>query len=464
MEFINLNYKDYIFRKIRENIPYFIFLLNLFLFCLIFLTRIKFGKYGSIERAVFSLGGVTIILSLLSLYFLAFKNINKFSFKLIIIGYFIFSLILIFTPVLLSTDLYIYIMRGKVFSFYGQNPYLVPVKDFPGDPFLKFTDPAWRSFVQNYGPLWTSVSILLNWIGKNSLDLTLFIYKFYGFLVNTFVLFLIYKISAIYCPGKIKEVILLYAWNPFLLIEFVNNAHNDVLMIFFGVLALYFYYLKKDKFLILCLVLAGLVKYIYWILIPLFLILLFRKGRLNFKLLSVTSLISLFIIVVFYLPFWKDFNIFSGIIDQSGFYNRPVHHYSPLLFLGLLIFGKTIIEFPNLFTVLFKPLFYLIRSIFVIFYFKNLVSKKNIINKIIIALILFALFATATLLPWYFTWWFPFLILKNDVRSLMFWSSVGFGTYVFLYSTSLSLFLVGGFLILTFYRLSLARLFDSSRS
>jgi len=47
-------------------------------------------------------------------------------------------------------------------------------------------------------------------------------------------------------------------------------------------------------------------------------------------------------------------------------------------------------------------------------------------------------------LPGSFLWWLPFLILGNRLRPVLFWSLVGMGGYLFLYSTTLSLAMVAG--------------------
>jgi len=63
-----------------------------------------------------------------------------------------FQLLYVFSPVMLSSDLYAYVVYGRAVSAYGENPYLEasPIPD--GDPFMPLFGhwiPSW------YGPLWT---------------------------------------------------------------------------------------------------------------------------------------------------------------------------------------------------------------------------------------------------------------------------------------------------------------------
>lgn len=428
--------------------PFLILGLNVLVYISIFLLRNYFfsNPYTSIEYSLWlpSLYAVPFIGGLLFLYFLGYKNIGFFSLKLLLSGYFVFSFILLFTPTLLSTDLYIYAMRGRVWAIHHQNPYLIAASNFPEDPFLEFTGKAWRHLPQNYGPLWTMISGALTWLGRESFFFTFFLFKFFGLIGNSLSLYLLYKISKIYHPGKKKEIFFLYAWNPFILIEFINNAHNDVWMIFFGLLAFYFLFTKRNNLIIPNLVMAGLIKYVYWLLIPLFLFFFQKQERIPWKTILVGGILSLTLLITFYFPFWKGKETLAGIINQAGFQNRPLNHWNPLLVLGIFFFWSFLASGALHFVLMaLSGLQWLGRGIFSLFYLKQFFLKREIIDVSIPILSLFALLATGTFLPWYITWWFPFLVLKNNWQSALFWTTIGLWAYFFLYSTSLALLTIG---------------------
>lgn len=426
--------------KIRKfKLPLLILSLTALVYLVIFLIRIQFGPYGTIEVLIWKniLYSLVFITALLLLYLWGYRKIEQFSVRLILVGYLILVFVLIVTPALTSMDMYMYAMRGRIVSVYGENPYLKPTANFAGDLFFKNISAAWVDSTQAYGPLWTSFSSLITRIAPNSLDLTYLFYKSFAFIGNSIVLFLLYLIAKLRSFDKLKtkKVLFLYAWNPALLLEFINNGHNDIWMILFGVLALYFYYKKKDILILPCLVLAGLVKYIFWILIPIFLVFLIREKRLDFKKIFYSILISLILLIVVSLPFFYSLNSLERLIWHIGLNLKADHLFSPFL-LAVLSFGNLV----GLFWVgMFLSTILLIgRLTFSFAYFVNLFAKQSIIRAIAISLILFVLFVPSTTLPWYGTWFLPFLILLLNMGAIAFWTSVIVLAYPLLYSFGVS--------------------------
>jgi alpha-1,6-mannosyltransferase len=437
-----------IFKKFQIK-PFYFFVLTTIVYFIIFFVRQKNYHYGTVENQMgLSLQWALIFSTLLLLYFLGYMAIKHFSFKIILIGYFIFSLILVSTLVLSSADIYMYAMQGKIVSTYQENPYLKAPANFPNDPFLKFTCQSWWSLKQMYGPLWAMFSSYLARLGQNNRELTILLYKLWSFFGNSLILLLLYKIAKIYNPKKIKQILFLYAWNPFILIEFVNNAHNDVWMIFFGVLAAYFYYYKKDIWIIPSLVLAGLVKYLYWMLIPVFFIFLLRKKRMSIRQFAISGIISLSLLIITYLPFWEGGKILGALAWQEGsFWGQMWSQYIPLMFLAGLSLGSTIKESPIFSFIFLSWVIWINRVIFLILYIKKLFAKELI--KTIIIILGFAPFLLMqTLYPWYLLWMIPFLILINNVKIVILWSTIALFSYIFLYSPSFSLIIIGSFYLL----------------
>ena len=433
-------------RVFLKTSPYIFIFLNAVIYALIYFFRSRVGAFGSIEKYLPNepLFGTLLLITLIWLYYWGHKNIDIFSFRLILSGYILFAVILLATPVLLSDDIYAYAMKGRVYAIYDQNPYLVPAINFPHDDFIKYIGSSWHVlFPQTYGPLWNTISILLSWLGKNSPYLAIFLFKLIGFIANSLILFLVYKIGQIFNPVKLKEIFFLYAWSPFLLLEFINNAHNDAWLVLFTILAFYFYFTKKDGLIIPSLVLAGLIKYISWLLIPLFIIFLYKEKRLTTNLIFVSIILSLIFLVGFYLPFFAGITTFFGLLNQVGL-NRPAVHYNPLLLLSYLIFGASFLSQKISLQYSLGLCLLLERIVYAFAYLKSIFSNKNIIDITIVIFILFAFLASATVLPWYITWWLPFLILKNQTRAVIFWSLVGMCAYFLFESVSLSLFIVGG--------------------
>jgi hypothetical protein len=420
-------------------------LANAIIYALVFWIRKGSLPFGTVEyKVAFSWLWTAVFVSLGLLYVLIYRSIGKVPTAFIPVAYLLFSLILLLTPVLLSSDIYTYAMRGRIVSVHHQNPYIVPASEFPQDKFLELTDPAWRGQRDNYGPLWTLFAALLTWIGGDRLSWTIFLFKLWGLAGNTLSLWLIYRIARAMDLKKSREILALYALNPFILIEFVNNGHNDVWMVVFGLLALYCYYVKKDVGIIPCLILAGLVKFAFWLLIPLLLIFLWREKRLRYNKILQSGALSAIFLVSGYLPFWHGWATFSGILDphQSGI-QRSFNQYSPII---LMLFVVAIARRWPVESL--KSGLVVGRVLFLAVYVKTLVSAKSVEPAIVIVLTAFAFLATGSILPWYILWWLPILILKNHRPLVTFWSIVGLGSYIFIYSTTLSLAAVGGLVLI----------------
>lgn len=390
------------------------------------------------DRIEFSWLWGAIFLGLALVYVLIHRHADRFPFRWLIFVYLVVSLLLLLTPVLFSSDIYVYAMRGRILSVYHQNPYLVPPAHFPEDPFLGLTNPVWRALPQIYGPLWTLFSALLTWIGGARLFGTVLLFKLSGFVGNTLGLWLVSRLAGDRDPKTRREIIALYAMNPFILMEFVNNGHNDVWMVVFGLLALHFYRAKKDLWIVPALILAGLIKYVFWLLIPLFLVFLWREKRLHLKLMLGSGSLSLACLVAGYAPFWHGAATFSGVLGQAGI-ERPFNHYSPLPLMLFLVMIARRRPLESL-----KSGLVVGRALFLAAYAKILASARALNPAIVSVLTAFAFLGSATVLPWYVLWWLPFLILGNRLRPVVIWSLVGLGGYLFLYSTTLSLAMVGG--------------------
>ena len=428
--------------------------MNILIYLAIFLFRIQFGSTGTIETIIYSkkflLIGMFVYVLLMFLYYLGFLYAEKFTFKLLIAGYIIFSLILIITPFINSYDTYSYISHGRTLSIYHQNPYLFAPIDFPEDPFLKFACPAWSRMTLIYGPLWSLFSAILSKIGGSFIYFTFSIYKLWAVIGSSLSLFLTYKISQLNYSSNLKKNFYLYAWNPFILIEFANNAHNDVWMIFFGLLAYYCYCRKKDALIIPLLLLAGMIKYIFWALIPIYLIFLYKQKRINLKTMLFSAFFSVLVLCSVFLPFISNLTIIKNVAfhfvkDQSfNYYNPLLMIFFILTPLIQMLVGKYLI------TAFFYKTLLLSRLIFVFNYTKQLFWGKNLINIIIVCLISSAIFFPVAVLPWYLTWCIPFLILKTNWRAIILWSLIGLLSYSFLYSVSISLFFIISLLSLYF--------------
>ena len=131
-----------------------------------------------------------------------------------------------------ATDVFRYVVRGRIASAHAANPYLAPPSAFIGDPFLPLTG-EWAGETSPYGPLWEVAAAGLTAISGDNLPAGVLLFK--GLALAAFLLTtaLIWQLLPV--PRR-PAYTLLWAWNPALLLTFIANGHNDALMLLWLVL------------------------------------------------------------------------------------------------------------------------------------------------------------------------------------------------------------------------------------
>lgn len=372
---------------------------------------------------------VGLLLLALIFYILSYKQIieNKINLKIIVAFFIVFNLTLLFVWPIGSTDIFNYIYQSRVLSEHQANPYLASYDTFVNDKFYHIIKNQWSINTVNYGPIWVIMGSILSFIGGNSLLLTLFFFKLFFVLINFLSLYLIYKIS-----NSVKTVFL-YAWNPLILYEFALNGHNDVLIIFFTLLSL-FYFLQQNKIKnhILSwvfLLLSILTKFYTIIFLPIFfLISLFKikekREKLFFSLITILTFII--IPIIFFLPFWNGIETFSGIKTQlsasSMIFTSPA-----ILMFSSLLYSFHINNYFNLAQIIGKTIFiifycFVIIKLFLNHFIHNKLNKNDILKYSFFIYFIFLITAVSWLMPWYFILLITLLILnfKNFSSFLFF--------------------------------------------
>lgn len=201
-----------------------------------------------------------------------------------------FGILLFSYPAMLSYDIFNYIATSRVLFFYHENPYLVMPIEFIIDPLLSFTHAANK--IALYGPIWVILTGVPYFLGFGNFVVNLFALKF---LIGVFYLataFLVWKIS------KSIMSLILFAFNPLVIIETLVSSHNDIVMIFLALLS--FFLLMRKKILLggLFLILSIFIKYTTVLLIPVFLFMIWKtikKKEIHFEKIYYYSCILMYI-------------------------------------------------------------------------------------------------------------------------------------------------------------------------
>lgn len=194
-------------------------------------------------------------------------------------------------PTMLSYDIFNYLTTAKVFFFYHENPYLIMPIAFLGDPFLLFTHAANK--IALYAPVWILLTGIPFTLGIGNFFATIVSFKLMTTLFYLLTILVLWKLT------RSRYTILLFAFNPLILIEILLSGHNDIVMMFFALFSFLLLKQKRYFFAILCLLVSILIKYATLFLLPVFLFVLiksFRKKTIDWKKIFFVAALSMFLV------------------------------------------------------------------------------------------------------------------------------------------------------------------------
>lgn len=199
-----------------------------------------FQYVGWFERPLSTYLYIAVFVILFALYYWTIKLVceKKVNRKTLWITIFVVTVILGLSYNAFSYDLFNYIFDAKIVTFYNQNPYLHKALDFPNDPMLSFM--RWTHRTYPYGPGWLLMTIPISYIGGNIFIVTYYLFKI---LMASFFILTVFSIGKIANVLKLKDSLLpmvAFAFNPFVLLESLVSAHNDIVMMGLAMLGTYY--------------------------------------------------------------------------------------------------------------------------------------------------------------------------------------------------------------------------------
>jgi hypothetical protein len=150
----------------------------------------------------------------------------------------VYQIILGAGPGLLSADILSYAAYGHLAGLDGANPYVTAPASFPSDPFMAFVTGQWSFQPSVYGPLWNDISAALSrlFVGTGLVGELLAYRAFASILqlVNIGLFWLVLNrwpgTRELSLPSRLGRWAL-FSWNPNLLIEVGQSAHNDIVIV-----------------------------------------------------------------------------------------------------------------------------------------------------------------------------------------------------------------------------------------
>ena len=352
------------------------------------------------ERSQF-IGFITLyFIAFLAFIFLYLNNKNDSNFRFLTNISILFRLVLLFSIPSLSNDFYRFIWDGRMILL-GYNPFLyLPNEIINTEIFSKLGADAMELY-NGQGSLspgnYTCYPPLNQFFFL--ISVLIFPESIFGSIVVLRILMILADIGTIHFGRKIlrklnlpQSNILLYALNPFIIIELTVNLHFEGITIFFLIIAIYF--ILKNNLLksAIWLSLSISIKLIPLIILPVFLRKLGQRGILKY------SLIVLLITVILFLPFLSP-ELITNFISSIDLYFRKFEFnasiYYIIRWIGYQTIGWNIIEKVG--TLLGLTVFFIVIMLSII--------RKNELPKRMMETMLFAVviyyFLSTTVHPWY---------------------------------------------------------------
>jgi alpha-1,6-mannosyltransferase len=278
-----------------------------------------FGRYTQSSQAIY-VGAFAV---LFALQYVAYRLVRAqpeaAPLDMIVAGQVIFGILNVWIYPAAALDLYDYLMYGRIVLEYGGNPFLQPPSAFP-DPLVAYS--PWPNERSVYGPLWQLISLLPTALAGESLLRGLVAFKLLGLVTFIGCAMVIWRLLTRLCPRHAASGTLLFAWNPLLQFELVGNGHNDVVMVFFVLLALWAFIAERRLLVLPLFALAVLTKLLAVALGPVLLYGLLRGQRpLREKLIVIGGggAIGLVLALVLYTPFWVGLDTFYFLSRGNWF-------------------------------------------------------------------------------------------------------------------------------------------------
>lgn len=311
-----------------------------------------FQHIGYFQRPLSSSIFLLIVLILFALYLSILLGIKRGKIAKKQVWFLIIAtaLILTFSYNAFSYDLFNYIFDAKIFTYYHQNPYEHKALDYASDPMLSFMH--WTHRTYPYGPVWLGLTIPLSFIGLQFFLPTFFLFKALASLSFIGTAFFIGKILRKTSPVNELLGTAFFALNPLAVIESVVSSHNEIVMIFLAMWAVYLLMNKKYIRSFILLVLSIGVKFTSVFILPVFLLIYVlekRKKKLDWKILFSAMTVLMITPVILasfrtnYQPWYLLYILpFAALADQRYYFFIPsiilslvsLFQYLPFLYLG----------------------------------------------------------------------------------------------------------------------------------
>jgi hypothetical protein len=257
-----------------------------------------------------------LLISIFVFGFLQLKRQNKITRK----GLFFLSIPVTLLALLAvpfdSTDVSVYINQGWLQVHYGLNPFTVAVaqiEHWNSDPFFK---EHWINSPCQYGPIFALLCKIVVALCSSSYLLCVFAIKALAAACHlgiTAMLLWIFNTDETEKDSTVSAY--LYAFNPFVLLQCVSNAHNDIFVAFFSCTAIALAFRKKFLYASIAFATGVLVKYVPLIAAPFFCFFLWLRASRSAFILAMSAAIAYILCISSVYFYGMDSEHFHALLE-----------------------------------------------------------------------------------------------------------------------------------------------------
>lgn len=308
-------------------------------------------------------------------------------------------LVLAFHYPALAADFLHNLADGRLLWKFHLNPMQTP----PGETFpLAIT---YGDEPSAYGPLWFIVLAPPVFAGGDDMLRGLIMLKLYMSVFFVAAAVVVWFVSRRLTPGREAFAVALFLWNPFLLLRFAGNAHNDIVMLFFLLLAVWAVVEERWELAVPAVMAAVLVKWTCLLVGPAFAVAALRRPLGEWpalwRKLGIGSALALAMAVAIFRPFWAGQQTFDSV--QKQYSGHGFITSTPLLVADRLInwFGTAPKDAEDQARTLCTIAFMLVVALLL---WRQRGGRIPLLTSTVLVLFSYLVLAAGWYRPWYMTW------------------------------------------------------------
>jgi len=358
---------------------------------------------------------VAAFLAFAAAIWLARRTAGRAAFWLVLGGTTMFSATLLTINPVAAHDVYHNVADSRTFWVHSRNPAEVPPGAFLHDPLAGFV-PSWLNTPSAYGPVWYVISgaplplagdsLWGNVVGQKAITAI--------FLIGTTAL-------AMLIMGRIRPAAaitagVLVGWNPLLQFETAGNGHNDVVMVFFALAAIYALSRRWWVAVFPLLVLSVASKQLLIVLGPALLIWLLRRQDVPRRQIALSLALAAAVAVAVYAPVYSGIGTFTDAGREANHVSSsPGALLHTWLWRRFHTNGLVLVRYMRM--VLWPP--FLVAYAWLLARTPQNPSLLELVERCFWVLFLLIIVVTWWFMPWYLFWLVPFGALVPRRRTLL---------------------------------------------